>query len=192
MIVWGKLLRWTPQVHRWIRTGALLLAVIGALIGTGISFDLKASDWAAWMQGFGAIGALAFGFWYPEHRIAKQANEHALRHVITLEALGHEVARTLIESASAFAAGTTSKPEIDLQTLEHWRLRYSAVDPYVFNDGDLRKAYSEIGRVILRTGLRMQPGSALSAPEPEVRDNALMIWKQAVKPLQDYRAARGR
>lgn len=57
---------------------ALTLVLVGCLIRWGIREDLKAADWASWVQAFGSIGAIV-GAWIIGRAQSKSALEHALQ-----------------------------------------------------------------------------------------------------------------
>lgn len=56
---YAVMFRWTPQMRRWLRNGALVCAATAALITAGLRADLGKSDWAAWVQAIGSIAAIA-------------------------------------------------------------------------------------------------------------------------------------
>lgn len=59
----------------WIRDGLLAIAFMAALFATGLHFDLTKSDWAAWVQAIGSVGAIFFAVWTTQRQIAAQAQQ---------------------------------------------------------------------------------------------------------------------
>lgn len=67
--------------QRWLRNALLFASVIAALVTTGLAADLSKSDWAAWVQAVGSIGAIIGAVWvvWWQHNLeASRAEESAL------------------------------------------------------------------------------------------------------------------
>lgn len=59
-------------VVRWASITATSLLVLGILIWYGLRIGLSKSDWAAWLQAAGSVGAIVFAGWLPAHQARRQ------------------------------------------------------------------------------------------------------------------------
>ena len=117
-----RLFRWTPMFHRWLRRGALSIAMLAALLSIGCYADLDKEEWAAWVQAIGSILALVAVYLTTAHasrmREAEMAAAKAarLRYAAQLLADAAVISKGLSEFLAAQPSGITIR--FDVQNLD--------------------------------------------------------------------------
>ncbi len=106
---WRKLVKWTPQLHRWVRHTALAIACgaagFSALVWATSAFQLKPADLAAWVQALVSVAAIVVGaiaiYWQVGRQAATERRRKLDDDVRILTVMAHTtfVVRSLGEAA---------------------------------------------------------------------------------------------
>jgi hypothetical protein len=109
---------------------AILIGVVFVIHGLQIS-TWDADEWSAvasWAQAVGAIAALVFAFWYPEHRIKQEHRTGVAARLAIGQNLVVEVAEGLDVMAQCIDARQATDPAVARDQLMRWSDRISALD----------------------------------------------------------------
>ncbi|WP_445678891.1 hypothetical protein [Radicibacter daui] len=91
--------------------GATVLCIIGASVIDAI-FSLSKSDWAAWVQAVGSIGAIIGAIWISRHEIRVQRRQRDIEHNDRMRRVALNVWRTLFSKYSEVEEIKSGREEV--------------------------------------------------------------------------------